>query len=335
MRYTQPQSGPFRLDPSNALVRGLTFCLDHYGTDLVAGKYTKLPATTVKSGIAADLQTNDIDVYASASLALGTEWSIAYSFIPTSLSGTFDLFFERNVKADGNHFELYKDSSTGKIALYIVSSAGVLVGGPVLTAGVPVDAIITASAGTLKLYLAGVFVTSVAWAGTIAGTTSWARFNATESGTSNGRQKLLFFRAWNRPLSDVEVVVHYANPWQLFKSPSRVMKAAGFTTYSYTASGGVLFSGTSTSLRGRVLSGLGGVVFSGTASITRTFVQSLTITPIGGLLIRGTSSMVRGVVKLVSGGVNLAGSAAITLTPDPNPVTQRHIKRGRRPRTKT
>lgn len=304
MRYSQPQSGPFQLDPGSALARGLSFCLDQNGTDLVTGKQTKLPSAPVKGGIAADLQTNNVSVYASPALALGSEWTIAYSFIPTSLAGgTFDLFFERNAKADSNHFELYKDRDSGKFAMYLVpSGGGGFAAGPVMAAGVQVDAVITCSAGTLKLFLNGALAISVAYAGVIGGTTNWLQFNPTESGTSNGRQKVLFFRTWSRALADLEVAAHYANPWQIIKSPRRVLLSSGVVTPAGT------FSST-----------LDNTVFSASGAVTDvgSFSSSLAATSMaasGSVLDPGSfATILAGAVMVASGAVAGIGQLAATL----------------------
>lgn len=113
------------------------------------------------------------------------------------------------------------------------------------------------------------------------------------------------------------------------------VESAGGTTYSYTASGGFLFSGTSLPIRSLVRAATGGVLFSGASSVSFTSaVQSLIVVAAGGINFSGIATKLRGVVKTTSGGIIFGGSSATVLTPDPNPTASRAFKRGRRPRTR-
>lgn len=105
------------------------------------------------------------------------------------------------------------------------------------------------------------------------------------------------------------------------------------TSYSYTGSGGILLSGTSSNVKTRIKVSSGGVIFGGAATVTSgTGVQSRTVTPSGGIVFSGTSAQIRSITRAPSGGLIFAGSSTIVLFPDPNPATQLHRKRGRRPR---
>ncbi len=81
----------------------------------------------------------------------------------------------------------------------------------------------------------------------------------------------------------------------------------GPQTYSYTATGGLTFSGTATVTRSRLKTAAGGIVFSGSANATRGAVKSAT----GGIVFSGSATQTRGVVRAASGGITFSGSASI------------------------
>jgi hypothetical protein len=138
---------------------------------------------------------------------------------------------------------------------------------------------------------------------------------------------------WLRRLSPAEVAQVSANPWQLFKSPQRVMfapSAGGPATYSYTAAGGFVLSGSATKVRGAVKTPAGGLALSGAATKVRGAVRSTsggilfagtaaqvrrrTIAPSGGLTLGGAASILRGVARAASGGVLFSGAAPVSFS---------------------
>lgn len=118
-----------------------------------------------------------------------------------------------------------------------------------------------------------------------------------------------------------------------FQNDAFQVYAGGAQSYSYTATGGMTFSGTSTYVRGVSQGTDGGLSFAGAAGVTTgAGIQSLTVVASGGVAFSGSPSEIRSAARLATGGLMFGGTASITLDPDPNPVTQRHFKRGRRPR---
>lgn len=155
------------------------------------------------------------------------------------------------------------------------------------------------------------------------------------SNNTQGSGSIDVVLAWNRVLSLTEYLQIYFNPWQVFQSPASFIffgPASGVQSFSYTASGGLQFGGTSARVKGMIKSATGGLQFAGTAAKTSTNLQYRTVTCSGGVQFGGTSTEIRGVVKTASGGIVFGGSAAMVFSPDPNATTQHAFKRGRHPR---
>jgi hypothetical protein len=80
----------------------------------------------------------------------------------------------------------------------------------------------------------------------------------------------------------------------------------GPQSYSYTATGGLTFGGTSSALRGRVASASGGLLFGGTSAVAR----GRTVAASGGLVFGGVSTVQRGATRTATGGITFGGTAA-------------------------
>lgn len=103
---------------------------------------------------------------------------------------------------------------------------------------------------------------------------------------------------------------------------------AALQTFSYTATGGLVFSGTSAVNRVRVSTPSGGLVFSGTAARNyvrvntatggltfggaATFAKGQTVVPAGGLTFGGHANQARVKVENVSGGIVFGGAASVS-----------------------
>lgn len=100
-------------------------------------------------------------------------------------------------------------------------------------------------------------------------------------------------------------------------------------TFSYTATGGLVFSGTSAQLRVRVSTSTGGLTFAGTATRQYTraepaptggivfggsaaFAKGKTVVPSGGLTFGGAAPQSRVKVENVSGGIVFGGAASVS-----------------------
>lgn len=107
----------------------------------------------------------------------------------------------------------------------------------------------------------------------------------------------------------------------------------GTQTYSFTGTGGLTVSGTSSINTSRVTPSSGGASFSGAATISfGTGVQSLSVVGTGGMAIVSTVPVLRSSQYVALGGLLFSGSGAVILFPDPTPKSTRAYKRGRRPR---
>lgn len=119
---------------------------------------------------------------------------------------------------------------------------------------------------------------------------------------------------WRRGLSDSEIIEISRNPWQLFRQPTRTtypVVSGGTQTYSYTATGGITFSGTATESRTKVQSVSGGIQFGGSASVSFVGLQTRVVTPSGGLTFGGSSTQSVTRPESVSGGIQFGGSATV------------------------
>lgn len=102
----------------------------------------------------------------------------------------------------------------------------------------------------------------------------------------------------------------------------------GPASYSYTAAGGFVLSGSATKVRGIARTASGGATFSGAATKTRGTVKSAAggilfagaastakgkaVTASGGLTISGAATKVRGIARAAAGGLQLAGAAGVS-----------------------
>lgn len=101
------------------------------------------------------------------------------------------------------------------------------------------------------------------------------------------------------------------NPWQIFKAPQRriwVSSAGGPQTYSYSASGGLVVSGTGPTVKGAIKTPTGGLTLLGTASPTR----GVTRTTTGGLTFSGAATPLRSLVRAATGGILFSGAASLS-----------------------
>lgn len=347
MRYTQPQNGPIQIDWSNPITRGLAATFDmRFGApvDILSrytagsGQFTRVTCVLgigqKKSGFTSD----------GSKTILGANPTSAVVISAPPSSGTIKPFFSQRPSGGGVQYSFGANWNTafgataGTLGMLTNGSIS-LTSASVITGQLDVYGYSITSTTTGQLYVRGQPVPTTVTSSGYPSITS-PEFNVLShlSTSSFNDTSTPYLCLWNRALSAVEHASLAANPWQLFRSPQRVLVAAtgGGTSYSYTATGGVSLSGTALTLRGRVLAGLGGLSLAGAASLVfTTAVQSLTVTPVGGLTLSGIATMVRTIVKVASGGITVSGSAAVSLTPDPTPTSTRHFKRGRRPRTKT
>lgn len=119
---------------------------------------------------------------------------------------------------------------------------------------------------------------------------------------------------WDYPLESVLLFDDYL--------PS----AGGVQNLTVSASGGIVFSGASTKIRGRVSLAAGGLTFSGTSAQTRGIVRVVSgglvfggaairavgrgWNATGGLIFSGAATVVRGMLRSASGGITFGGTGA-------------------------
>lgn len=123
-------------------------------------------------------------------------------------------------------------------------------------------------------------------------------------------QPVHFLGVANRAWSTAEKVSYFNNPWQLYKVPRRLWlnKLGGTQSYSYSASGGFIVSGTGSTVKGAIKTPTGGITLLGTANPARGASRVAT----GGLTLGGTATPLRSLVRAASGGVLFSGTASIS-----------------------
>lgn len=87
-----------------------------------------------------------------------------------------------------------------------------------------------------------------------------------------------------------------------------IESAGGTQTYSYSATGGFVLSGTSARVKTAIKTPTGGLTLLGTANPAR----GATRTTIGGLIFGGTATPLRSLVRAATGGVLFSGAASVS-----------------------
>lgn len=238
MRYTQPQAGPARLDPSNPLTAGIfAATLPHSRRELVTGQSFVQEgnyATSVSRfgrGLATDGSASDI--YVPIPAVSLTSFSLFGAFVSNS-NGT-------DVRAlalgsSSNSFPIVQigagTSSAAKVRTWSRDDAGVTPPASVESTasafdGTPHTVCITGDGATLSCYIDGVFDSSTPWTN---GTITVDRFavGALNRGTTAAYWAGSTFvgLAYKRTLAVSDVRALHANPWQLFAKTSRIFAAA-------------------------------------------------------------------------------------------------------------
>lgn len=132
---------------------------------------------------------------------------------------------------------------------------------------------------------------------------------------------------WRRALTAAEIMQLAASPtpYQFVTRPVAFRMAgvdSGLQTYTYSASGGISFSGAAAYIRERVISTLGGLQFGGTAAVSFVGLQTRVVTPSGGLEFGGAAA--KASVRQVAapaGGVQFGGAASVILHESVRTVT--------------
>jgi|GEM_PF-6727306 len=120
------------------------------------------------------------------------------------------------------------------------------------------------------------------------------------------------------------------NVFMAFTTRQRPQGSAPSLSYSYSASGGILFGGAATVIKARAVVASGGLTFSGTATRAKVhvvaasggiqfggsaaFAKGKTVTPSGGLQFGGTSSQIRIRTNAASGGLLFGGAATVSFS---------------------
>lgn len=335
MRYTQPQSGPITIDSSNPIARGIDVAFVRLDQPAVVGKGALAKGgsptlITTKYGQGWFLGNSASDAFSTSNwpvLADGTEYTY---LVVTQLTATGTTDYLVNGDNSSRAFQ-FRIETTGAPTLigFNTAVATFAASGTPIPVG-QVQAIAARSAATtVSIFQNGIKTATTAASGTIKGQTAGEIAIGNRGGLNLHGSIGLVIR-WPRALSDAEAKAVTANPWQLFRSPQRVMLAAagGGTSYSYTATGGFTLSGLATKVRGAGKTASGGIALSGAATKSRGAVRSTaggiqlggaasmtkgrSITTSGGLAISGAATILRRVARSAAGGLQLAGVASVT-----------------------
>ena len=247
MRYIQPQSGPTRADPANPLARGLIAgSIPHLRTDIVSGKpYTQEGAyatTTATAGIGLVTNGTNSDIFIA---------------IPQVVLKTFCLFgvFKSNgnttdarVLGFGSSLNTIPIVSIGsgfgsatKVRVFVRDDDGGGAGAD--STGTPFDGTLHAVAldydgANLRCYIDGKLDTTVANSNltfTVDRFCIGALYRSSAAVWWAGSTYI--GAGWNRSLSSAEHAQLAANPYQLVKSPQRVIPASTPAGIQFDAAG--------------------------------------------------------------------------------------------------
>jgi hypothetical protein len=324
MRYAQPQSGSARLDPAF----GCTFATlgSISGIDLVSGAVKAAIGTPAvcPAGPYRNLSSNAATQSFNTPLP-AAKYTVVTVFVPVaSITGTL-------VRTTTNGFRV-EFSNTGGGVYYLVTNNGVA-NGPQLVSGTVFDgkpwvAVTTYDGTTMRSWMQKIGDSATRLSGSVA--MGYAAPSGTlDIGNGTPTQGMVAITVSPIALPDAVATLLLDNPWQLFKSPQRVLKVAGGTqTFTYAAVGGFVLGGTAPVIRSAVKIPAGGITMSGTAAQSRSSVKttsggiafsgtapqvrSKAVTASGGITLGGTASVLRGLAKTASGGILFAGAASVS-----------------------
>lgn len=229
-----------------------------------------------------------------------------------------EMVFEQSATADSNAgFYLYGISST-ELRLQVHNGASSAIfnvfsytfpSGPVVIT-VRVD--ISANPARAELWADGkliaAYTVTLAAGSFTSNTLNIGCRNGTSLSSDGAFGDIWVHKAWT---FDAALSKWHGDLASIYK-PRRIwvpVSAGGGTTYTFSPSGSVAFSGAAPLTRGRVFLPSGVVVFSGTSPFTATGVANYTFTVSGGVTLSGASPTSRGRVFLPSGVVTFSGSA--------------------------
>lgn len=89
-----------------------------------------------------------------------------------------------------------------------------------------------------------------------------------------------------------------------------IESAGGTQTYSYSATGGFILSGTGPIVKGAIKTSTGGLTLLGTANPARGAARTTT----GGLTFSGTATPLRSLVRAATGGILFSGAASVSFS---------------------
>lgn len=311
MRDTQPQSGPLALDPQFQQYlpqRLVNFSVDE--TDIITGsKLTRVGAGTFTKaagtkGIGLQFGDGTGTTYLTAAVRAETRTSFTMIWVGQLPSGFIGQVV-RDSSVTGGSVVIWNNAGTFdvRVADNDFTAAG---SWPALVDQVVV---VTVSATAVKVFANGVLLISGGAPGGTAIASPWYIHRAGQNAQGDNATTRLW-GVFAKPFPDNVAKSVSANPWQLFKSPQRMLFApavGGPATYSYTASGGFILSGTAPAVRGITKTATGGATFSGSAAQSRGAVKSAS----GGILFAGTAALARGKAYATSGGLTLSGAATV------------------------
>lgn len=320
-RYIQPL-GAAPINWSNPITRGLVYAA-------VPG----IPLNLVDGVSTSQVSTTAIALAARSKGLLVTDGAYGYPApaSSTSLGAQFDInvltafiLAQQNVETNSSVSFLRGNGSgapTWGVGLHGGSNKGpyVMLGSysyaPTADFGTPLvprAVAITGDGATATVYYEGKLITSGAYTPATnqydPANQRQVFFGAKNQNNSASATFPFVGLLWNRPLSPAEIASISANPWQVFKSPQRVMKTSGgLQAYTFTPSGGFTLSGTGTALRSTTRMPAGGLTFSGAAASSRGVVKTAS----GGIALAGTAPQTRGATRTASGGISFGGAATV------------------------
>ena len=323
-RYTQPQAGPLEIDWGNPIARGLAY-VGLAGSSGVVASTAGLPFTSSASSVVVPFGvgnyvvtpggTNNSILQTGSTGITGTSYSLfafgslsSTSVVASAIDDDLDTSSPRcfQFRVNAAKTELITFDTGG--SPYFATSAAL--SQAQLIAGVAMGAVINGNS-------IAAFQNGVKTAGSASNTQRQPTGNffigqhkgVGGSGWTGGGLGLTL--AWTRALSDAEMLSLSANPWQLFKAPRRVLRAAGASGTAVNPGAGAIsltgYAPTLAQTANRALTaGVGNIAITGYAP---TISQPVAVAPgAGAIALTGYAPTVAQPIAVAPG----VGSIALT-----------------------
>lgn len=257
-RYTQPQAGPLEIDWGNPLTRGLGFALvpsnslQDAVTRIVPNTTAGVAQSTGSAGVAIGYASSTYPpLYPGSALQASTNYTLLSVLADNSGRGAYRSFIDADGGGGAFRCFQFRLNASNEIEFipfdtsqvpYTVTGATAVPATGVQVLGARISNNVTDVWLNGRKDGSGAASNIVA---TFAVPGAELGLCARVSGAGQNFTGQLFLVVyWAIPLSDVELTIISANPWQLFKAPRRVLRVAAASNPVLTSSAVTSASGT-------------------------------------------------------------------------------------------